>query len=161
MSRRGPGHGEDEPYARRPGDDLVEPLFGALPRDGEEDVTTPPAPRPGLLHRLRDWLSGLRQGRARVRQDWFTCPVCGAEVRAGAASCRECGSDDATGWSDATEYDDLDLPEPEGPQIPDTFEEFTRAPSTPRGVSPRLLLTLLVVALVLIAARSVQAILAS
>ncbi len=43
--------------------------------------------------------------------DWFTCPVCGAEVRAGALSCKECGSDDRTGWSAETEYDGLDIPE--------------------------------------------------
>lgn len=47
--------------------------------------------------------------------DWFTCPVCGAEVRAGALSCRECGSDDKTGWSTETEYDGLDLPDPGEP----------------------------------------------
>jgi hypothetical protein len=28
-----------------------------------------------------------------------TCPLCGADVRAGVAACPECGSDDQTGWS--------------------------------------------------------------
>ena len=32
-------------------------------------------------------------------------------VPAGAACCPECGSDDETGWSQDTLYDDLDLPE--------------------------------------------------
>ena len=43
--------------------------------------------------------------------DWFTCPVCGEEVPAGALACPECGSDDKTGWSPETEYDGLDLPQ--------------------------------------------------
>ena len=49
-----------------------------------------------------------------------------------------------------------DLPEPEGPEIPDTFEEFTRASSPRRAVPPRLLLGLLAVALMLIVARAAQ-----
>ncbi|HEX8340440.1 MAG TPA: zinc ribbon domain-containing protein [Tepidisphaeraceae bacterium] len=40
----------------------------------------------------------------------FTCPNCGADVRAGAAACPECGADDETGWSAETDYDGLDLP---------------------------------------------------
>ena len=55
-----------------------------------------------------------------------------------------------------TVVDDLDLPEPEGPEIPDTFEEFTRASSPRRAVPPRLLLGLLAVALMLIVARAAQ-----
>lgn len=62
--------------------------------------------------------------RPKPEKDWFTCPVCGEPVVVGALACRECGSDEKTGWSDATEYDDLDLPEPEGIEIPDTLEEF-------------------------------------
>lgn len=42
----------------------------------------------------------------------FPCPNCGADVKRGALACRECGSDDLTGWSDETAYDDLDLPDP-------------------------------------------------
>ena len=30
----------------------------------------------------------------------FNCPHCGAPVAVGAISCRECGSDAETGWSD-------------------------------------------------------------
>ncbi len=161
MSRRRPGRGGDEPYRRRPGDDLVEPLFGALPGETDQEEVRGPADRPGPLERLRRRLFGPRPGGESEGQDWFTCPVCGARVDAGAHFCRECGSDDRTGWSDATEYDDLDLPEPERPRIPDTFEELTQGLSDRRGLSPRLLLALLVVALVLIAARSLQSILAS
>ncbi|MBT3378234.1 MAG: hypothetical protein HN742_38280 [Lentisphaerae bacterium] len=29
----------------------------------------------------------------------FTCPHCGAEVRAGALACQACGSDAETGWT--------------------------------------------------------------
>ena len=161
MSPGRPGRGEDEPYRRRPGDDLVEPLFGALPGEAGEEEAGAPAPRPGLLARLRRGLSGLRARGASDDGAWFACPVGGAEVRAGARFCRECGSDDSTGWSDATQYDDLDLPEPEPPLVPDTFEEFTRPPSNRRDASRRLLLALLAIALLLIAARSLQAILAS
>ena len=39
-------------------------------------------------------------GRSRKR-DFFVCPHCGAEVPQGAISCRECGSDDETGWSES------------------------------------------------------------
>lgn len=74
----------------------------------------------------------------------------------GALACRECGSDETTGWSEATVYDDIDLPEPEGPggepAVPDTFEEFERLVDPPR-VWPRWIfvsLALLVVVLVLV-----------
>jgi zinc-ribbon domain len=49
---------------------------------------------------------------ARRARSSFPCPNCGAEVRAGARSCPECGSDDETGWSDDVMYDGLDLPDP-------------------------------------------------
>ncbi len=48
----------------------------------------------------------------RKRRRGFTCPNCGAAVRAGALACPVCGSDDSTGWSEETLYDDLDLPDP-------------------------------------------------
>jgi hypothetical protein len=43
----------------------------------------------------------------------FLCPHCGAQVDIGSPSCRECGSDAATGWQDSEEvdYQSLDLPE--------------------------------------------------
>jgi hypothetical protein len=49
----------------------------------------------------------------RKPRDWFACPACGAEVPAGALACPACGSDDRTGWSPETEYDGLDLPDPD------------------------------------------------
>ena len=39
------------------------------------------------------------------------CPHCGESIRRDALSCRHCGSDDNTGWSYATDYDGVDLPE--------------------------------------------------
>lgn len=45
------------------------------------------------------------------KEDYFICPACGAGVNTKAKACPECGSDDETGWSEAAEYDDLDLPE--------------------------------------------------
>ncbi|MDG1490939.1 MAG: zinc ribbon domain-containing protein [Planctomycetota bacterium] len=175
MSRRPPSGNDEDSYTPRPGDEVVEPLFGALQPDLEQNVGakgadvpqneahrsgTPrastsrvPVGPPGLLARFRRLLR--RRSKASI-SDWFACPVCGAKVRDGASSCRECGSDERTGWSEATAYDDLDLPEPDGPEIPDTFEEFTRASSPRRAVPPRLLLGLLAVALVLIVARAAQ-----
>ena len=45
-------------------------------------------------------------GRAR-QKDYFVCPHCGANVPAGAMSCRDCGADDETGWSEnAGEWED-------------------------------------------------------
>ncbi len=38
--------------------------------------------------------------RRSSEEDWFTCPHCGAEVRTNARACPECGSDEATGWSE-------------------------------------------------------------
>jgi hypothetical protein len=39
------------------------------------------------------------------------CPNCGANVPPQAKACPECGSDDETGWSVATETDGLELPD--------------------------------------------------
>jgi hypothetical protein len=55
--------------------------------------------------------------------DGFVCPVCGEEVPAKALACPGCGSDDRTGWSAETEYDGLDLPEPEGAGTPEAWAE--------------------------------------
>lgn len=157
---KGTGGDDGERYTPRPGDEIVEPLFGALRPDSGAD---PGGPRStGGLRRLLGRLRHrLGRRRAEGQGDWFVCPVCGAEVPSRARSCRECGSDETTGWSAATEYDDLDLPQPDGPQIPDTFEEFTRAPSSRSGSPARLLLILLATALTLIVVRAALLLLAS
>lgn len=39
----------------------------------------------------------------------FSCPNCGGTVRANAAACPHCGSDEQTGWSEGTYLDGIDL----------------------------------------------------
>lgn len=52
-------------------------------------------------------------GKKKPRREIFACPHCGADVPVGARSCRECGSDAATGWLDEQEidYQGVDLPD--------------------------------------------------
>ena len=47
----------------------------------------------------------------------FECPNCGAMVKASAKVCRECGSDDTTGWmsSEDIDYHSADIPDGYGP----------------------------------------------
>jgi len=49
-------------------------------------------------------------GREKKNNSYFVCPNCGAELPAGARVCRECGSDENTGWSENTYLDGIDLP---------------------------------------------------
>ena len=42
--------------------------------------------------------------------DWVACPHCGERIARAAKSCRHCGSDERTGWSEATYLDYADLP---------------------------------------------------
>lgn len=50
---------------------------------------------------------------------FFLCPNCGERVDFERKSCPKCGSDDETGWSPNTLYDDIDLPEREDePPLP-------------------------------------------
>ncbi len=60
-------------------------------------------------------------------RDHVVCPHCGEEVRRNALSCRHCGSDDQSGWSQATDYDGADLPE-EGDYEEGLEREGFRAP---------------------------------
>lgn len=39
------------------------------------------------------------------------CPHCGAEIPDKATSCKECGSDAQTGWSEGAEHADLEMPD--------------------------------------------------
>ncbi len=38
--------------------------------------------------------------KQRQEDDYFVCPHCGSDVPTGAASCRECGASDESGWDD-------------------------------------------------------------
>jgi hypothetical protein len=39
--------------------------------------------------------------------EYFSCPICGADVPIKARACPECGSDEQTGWSEAAKYTHL------------------------------------------------------
>lgn len=43
-------------------------------------------------------------------EDWVACPHCGERIARKAVSCKHCGSDDRTGWSEDTYLDGIDLP---------------------------------------------------
>ncbi|MEZ5323426.1 MAG: hypothetical protein R3F34_19690 [Planctomycetota bacterium] len=73
----------------------------------------------------------FRRRRPKRREpDWFVCPVCGSDVPVGALACKECGSDDETGWSEDTAYDGLDLPEAPLAEL-HTFDDFLRLTRRP------------------------------
>ena len=75
----------------------------------------------------------------------FECPNCGAEVKAGKKVCRECGSDDTTGWMSPEEidYQSIDIPDGYGPA------DEAVSNSTPKWVSNVAILLLIVMVLVL------------
>jgi uncharacterized membrane protein YvbJ len=56
------------------------------------------------------------------------CPVCGADVPAGAKSCPDCGACEKTGWSDDAASDGLDLPDDEFDYGRFVAEEFGKGP---------------------------------
>jgi hypothetical protein len=43
------------------------------------------------------------------KEDFFVCPHCGADVPMSAAACRECGSDNETGWSEDADVWDAEI----------------------------------------------------
>lgn len=49
------------------------------------------------------------------------CPVCDAEVPAGARACPACGADESTGWSQAAHCDRLGISDPDEPFDYDEF----------------------------------------
>ncbi len=63
------------------------------------------------------------------------CPNCGAELPRHARACPECGSDEATGWSEKAHADNLGLPEEEFDYDKFVKEEFGPARAKPRGIS--------------------------
>ena len=61
------------------------------------------------------------------------CPNCGASVPRDAKACPECGSDEDTGWSDATATDGLNLPDENFDYNDFVKKEFGKRP-VPHGV---------------------------
>lgn len=81
-----------------------------------------------------------------TKTDWVACPHCGEEIKRDAKVCRHCGSDDRTGWSEATYLDGIDLPE-EG-EYDDSLEaEGLRKATTGRG---RILIAAIAMGLVML-----------
>src|SRR5947209_5777897 len=58
------------------------------------------------------------------KPDTFVCPHCGADVPVGAPVCRECGSDDETGWSEDAEDWGADIPAGYGGDEDFDYDEF-------------------------------------
>ena len=64
-----------------------------------------------------------------------TCPNCGADVPRGAKACPECGSDEETGWSEAANEGDLDLPSEDFDYDRFVKEEFGKPSPKPHGIA--------------------------
>ncbi len=62
------------------------------------------------------------------------CPHCGAELPPQAKACPECGSDEQTGWSEAAQTGELDLPEENFDYDDFVKREFGNSSPVPRGV---------------------------
>ncbi|MBD3421659.1 MAG: zinc-ribbon domain-containing protein [Chitinivibrionales bacterium] len=77
------------------------------------------------------------------RDDTVICPHCGAEIPRNARACRQCGSDDQTGWSDNTYMD---------PILPDQseYEEIYANEFEPAGRKKRFSVIYIAAAVVLI-----------
>ena len=63
-----------------------------------------------------------------------TCPHCGAAVPPRARVCPECGSDEATGWSEEATAGNLGLPDEEFDYQRFVEEEFGKTRIRPRGL---------------------------
>ena len=63
----------------------------------------------------------------------FTCPHCGAQVKAGAAACPECGSDAQTGWAEDADKWAANLPAGYGRDDDFDYDEFIRREFSPQG----------------------------
>ena len=67
-----------------------------------------------------------------MSDEWVACPHCGERIDRKAKSCKHCGSDDRTGWSNDTYMDGIDLPE-EGDYEEGLEREGFRKPARPQG----------------------------
>ena len=70
-----------------------------------------------------------------MSSDWVACPHCGERIARKARSCRHCGSDDRTGWSEATYLDGIDLPDEE--DYADSLEREGFRKRAPRAAGKR------------------------
>jgi hypothetical protein len=62
--------------------------------------------------------------KRRGKRETFVCPHCGADVAVGAASCRECGSDAETGWSQDADVWEAGIPAGYGSDDDFDYDEF-------------------------------------
>jgi len=62
------------------------------------------------------------------------CPNCGADVPPKAKACPECGADEHTGWSEAAQTSDLDLPDEHFDYNDFVEREFGSGGLRPRGI---------------------------
>jgi zinc-ribbon domain len=84
--------------------------------------------------------------KSKRKEDFFVCPHCGAEVPMSAAACRECGSDNETGWSEDADVweagitsgyggdDDFDYDEFIERELPDRAENSAGRRATKWGL---------------------------
>ena len=62
------------------------------------------------------------------------CPNCGAEVSPRSKTCRACGADDQTGWSEDAQHGGLDLPGEDFDYDSFVADEFGGRRVKPRGL---------------------------
>lgn len=81
--------------------------------------------------------------------DWFVCPHCGADVPVGAKVCRECGSDDETGWSEGEDVWKAEIGTGYGDEEDFDYDEFVQkelpehaAPNVKRSLTKWILVAL-------------------
>ena len=62
--------------------------------------------------------------KRKPEHDYFVCPHCGADVPMKAAACRECGSDNETGWSQDAHVWEAGIPAGYGGDDDFDYDEF-------------------------------------
>jgi ribosomal protein L40E len=62
--------------------------------------------------------------KSRRKRETFVCPHCGADVPVGSPACKECGSDDETGWSEDADVWQAGIPAGYGSEDDFDYDEF-------------------------------------
>jgi hypothetical protein len=62
--------------------------------------------------------------KRRRKRETFVCPHCGADVAVDATFCRECGSDDETGWAEDADVWAAGIPAGYGSEDDFDYDEF-------------------------------------